>query len=48
MIEANNVTVRKRVAVAATHLRDTVIDWYKVDKVNISQYADRKVIRFIQ
>ena len=36
MIEANNVTNRRRVAVAAAYLRDTAAEWYKADKANIN------------
>ncbi len=36
IIEANNVADRRRVAVAAAHLRDTVAEWYETDKVNIT------------
>ena len=35
MIEANNVADGRRVAVAATYLRDVAAEWYKTDKANI-------------
>ena len=36
MIEANNVADRRRVVVAAAHLRNAAAEWYKADKVNIT------------
>ena len=36
MIEANNVADRRRVAVAAVHLRDAAAEWYETDKANIN------------
>ncbi len=48
MIEANNVIVGRRMAVAAAHLRDVVVDWYKADRVNINQYQDGNNISFIR
>ncbi len=35
MIETNNVADGRRVAVAATYLRDVAAEWYKTDKANI-------------
>ncbi len=48
MIEVNNVTLGRRVAVVAAHLRDIVADWYEADKANIVQYADGNMISFIR
>ncbi len=48
MIKANNVADRKRVVVAATHLRDATAEWYKTDKVNIIQYTDNNPRSFIR
>jgi len=36
MIKANNVIDGRRVAVAAAHLRDAAVEWYKADKANIT------------
>jgi len=36
MIETNNMTDSKRVAVVAVYLRDAAADWYKADKANIN------------
>ncbi len=41
MIKANNVIIRRRVIVAVAYLRNTIADWYEVNKTNINQYADR-------
>ena len=48
MIKANNVAAERRVAVAAAYLRNIAADWYKADKTNITQYADRNVASFIR
>ena len=48
MIEANNVTNARKMAVTAAYLRDTVADWYETDRVNINQYADRNTGSFIR
>ncbi len=48
MIEANNVADRRRVAVAAAHLRDAAAKWYETDKVNINQYTDNNARSFIR
>jgi len=42
------VADRRRVAVAVSHLRDTVVDWFKVDKVNINWYTDNNPESFIR
>ncbi len=36
MIEVNNVANRRRVTVAAIHLRDVTANWYEADKANIN------------
>ena len=48
MIEANNVVIERRVAVAAAHLKNVAADWYKADKANIVQYADENTGSFIR
>ncbi len=48
MIEANNIFMKKRVVIAAAHLRNIAADWYKIDKANIIQYVDRNVMNFIR
>ena len=48
MIEANNVTDRRRVAVAAAHLRDAAAKWYETDKANINRYTNNNVKSFIK
>src|SRR6266540_2704015 len=48
MIEANNVTDRRRVAVAAAHLRDAAAEWYETDKANITWYTDNNAGSFIR
>ncbi len=48
MIEANNVTDGRRVAVAAVHLRDATAEWYKTDKANITRYLDNNARSFIR
>ncbi len=48
MIEANNVVDRKRVAVAAVHLKDTAAEWYETDKANITRYPDNNARSFIR
>ncbi len=48
ILKANNVADRRRVAVAVSHLRDTVVDWFKVDKVNINWYTDNNPESFIR
>ena len=48
MIEANNVTDGRRVAVAAAHLRDAAAEWYKTDKANITRYTDNNTRSFIR
>ena len=39
---------RRRVAVAAAHLRDTAAEWYKTNKVNINRYTDNNAESFIR
>ncbi len=48
MIEANNVADGRRVAVAAAHLRDVVVEWYETDKANINRYTDNNARSFIR
>ena len=48
MIEANNVTDGRRVAVAAVHLRDAAAEWYETDKANITRYTDNNARSFIR
>ena len=48
MIEANNVTNGRRVAVAAAHLRDVAAEWYETDKANITRYTDNNAGSFIR
>ena len=48
MIEANNVADRRRVAVAAAHLRDAAAEWYETDKANINRYTDNNAGSFIR
>ena len=48
MLEANNVADERKVTVAAAHLRDTVADWFEVDKVNINRYINNNVKSFIR
>ncbi len=48
MIEANNVADGRRVAVTATHLRDTAVEWYETDKANITRYTDNNARSFIR
>ena len=48
MIEANNVINGRRVAVAAAHLRDVIIEWYEADKANINWYTDNNARNFIR
>ena len=48
MIKTNNVAMRRRVTVAATHLRDITANWYEANKENIAQYADRVAGSFIK
>src|SRR6266498_1902506 len=48
MLEVNNVTDRKKVAVAAAHLRDAAADWFKADKININQYTNNNIRSFIR
>ncbi len=48
MIEANNVADRRRVAVAAAHLRDAAAEWYETDKANINWYMDNNAGSFIR
>ncbi len=48
MIEANNVADGRRVAVAATYLRDTAAEWYEADKANINRYTDNNAGSFIR
>ncbi len=38
----------RRVAVAATHLRDAVAKWYETDKANIIRYIDNNSRSFIR
>ncbi len=48
MLAANNVIDRRRVAVAAAHLRDVAADWYEANKVNINWYIDNNAGSFIK
>ena len=48
MLEANNVADRRRVAVAVTHLRDVMADWFEVDKANINWYINNDIRSFIR
>jgi len=48
MIEANNMADRRRVAVAAAHLRDAAAEWYESDRANINRYTDNNVGSFIR
>jgi len=48
MIEANNVADGRKVAVAATHLRDAAAEWYETDKANINRYTDNNPRSFIR
>ncbi len=48
MIEANNVADRRKVAVAAAHLKDVAAEWYETDRANITRYPDNNVRSFIR
>ena len=48
MIEANNVADGRRVAVVAAYLKDTIAEWYEMDKANINRYTDNNVRSFIR
>src|SRR6266542_6549856 len=48
IIEANNVTDGRRVAVAVAHLRDAAAKWYETDKANITRYTNNNVKSFIK
>jgi len=48
MIEANNVADRRRIAVAAAHLRNATAEWYEADKANITWYTDNNIGSFIR
>ncbi len=48
MLKANNVADRRKVVVTAAHLRDTIADQFKADKININWYIDNNAKSFIR
>ena len=36
IIEANNVTIKRKVVVVVAYLKDIAVDWYKANKTNIN------------
>ncbi len=47
MIKANNMAVGRKIAIIAVYLKNAIANWYKANKININQYANRVEESFI-